>query len=178
MDEIKDDSATAIKQLNSLGITPVMLTGDNELAAIYVADKVGIKNIKSKLLPQDKSAEIENLLNQYGIVAMVGDGVNDAPALARADVGIAMGSAGSGIAIETADVCLMNDKLSLIPFFVRISRKANSTIKINTIFAIVTKFIFIILAVSGLSNLVMAIFADVGVTILVILNSLRLLKYK
>ncbi len=177
-DEIKDDSATAIKELISLGITPVMMTGDNELAAIYVADKVGIKNVKSKLLPQDKSTEIENLLNQYGIVAMVGDGVNDAPALARADVGIAMGSAGSGIAIETADVCLMNDKLSLIPFFVRISRKTNSTIKINTIFAIVTKFIFILLAVLGLSNLVMAIFADVGVTILVILNSLRLLKYK
>lgn len=177
-DEIKDDSATAIKELISLGITPVMMTGDNELAAIYVADKVGIKNVKSKLLPQDKSTEIENLINQFGIVAMVGDGVNDAPALARADIGIAMGSAGSGIAIETADVCLMNDNLSLIPFFVRISRKTNSTIKINTIFAIVTKFIFIFLAVFGLSNLVMAIFADVGVTILVILNSLRLLKYK
>lgn len=177
-DEIKNDSAIAIKELISLGIIPVMMTGDNELAAFYVADKVGIKNVKSKLLPQDKSTEIENLLNQYGSVAMVGDGVNDAPALARADVGIAMGSAGSDIAIETADVCLMNDNLSLIPFFVRLSRKTNSTIKINTIFALVTKFIFILLAVFGLSNLVMAIFADVGVTILVILNSLRLLNYK
>ena len=177
-DEIKNDSAIAIKELISLGIIPVMMTGDNELAAIYVAGKVGIKNVKSKLLPQDKSTEIENLLNQYGSVAMVGDGVNDAPALARADVGIAMGSAGSDIAIETADVCIMNDNLSLIPFFVRLSRKTNTTIKINTIFAIVTKFIFILLAVFGLSNLVMAIFADVGVTILVILNSLRLLNYK
>ena len=177
-DEIKVDSADAIKDLISLGITPIMMTGDNELAAFYVADKVGIKNVKSKLLPQDKSTEIENLLNQYGSVAMVGDGVNDAPALARADVGIAMGSAGSDIAIETADVCIMNDNLSLIPFFVRLSRKTNSTIKINTIFALVTKFIFILLAVFGLSNLVMAIFADVGVTILVILNSLRLLNFK
>lgn len=176
-DEIKVDSANAIKDLISLGITPVMMTGDNELSAIYVANKVGIKNVKSKLLPQDKATEIEELLKQYGIVAMVGDGINDAPALAKADIGIAMGSAGSDIAIETADVCLMNDNLSLIPFFIRLSRKTNSTIKINTIFAIVTKFIFILLAVFGLSNLVMAIFADVGVTILVILNSLRLLKY-
>ena len=177
-DEIKVDSADAIKDLISLGITPIMITGDNELSAIYVANKVGIKNVKSKLLPQDKATEIEELLKQYGIVAMVGDGINDAPALAKADIGIAMGSAGSDIAIETADVCLMNDNLSLIPFFVRLSRKTNSTIKINTIFAIVTKFIFILLAVFGLSNLVMAIFADVGVTILVILNSLRLLNYK
>jgi Cd2+/Zn2+-exporting ATPase len=177
-DEIKDDSANAINNILSLGITPVMMTGDNELAAIYVANKVGIKNVKSKLLPQDKSTEIEDLIKQFGIVAMVGDGINDAPALARADIGIAMGSAGSDIAIETADVCLMNDNLNLIPFFVRLSRKTNSTIKINTIFAIVTKFIFILLAVFGLSSLVMAIFADVGVTILVILNSLRLTNYK
>jgi len=177
-DEIKDDSTNAIKDLISLGITPVMMTGDNELAAIYVADKVGIKNVKSKLLPQDKSTEIEKLIKQFGIVAMVGDGINDAPALARADIGIAMGSAGSDIAIETADVSLMNDNLSLIPFFLRLSRKTNSTIKINIIFAIVTKFIFILLAIFGLSNLVMAIFADVGVTILVILNSLRLINYK
>ena len=176
-DEIKDDSKKAIEELISLGITPVMMTGDNDLAAKYVGSIVGIKDIRSKLLPQDKSTEIEKLQKQFGNVAMVGDGINDAPALARSDLGIAMGSAGSDIAIETADVCLMNDNLSLIPFFVRLSRKANATIKLNTIFAIVTKFVFILLAVFGLSNLVMAIFADVGVTVLVILNSLRLLKY-
>ena len=176
-DEIKEDSKKAIEEILSLGITPVMMTGDNHAAAMYVSSIVGIKDVRSKLLPQDKSAEIEKLSNQFGNVAMVGDGINDAPALARADIGIAMGSAGSDIAIETADVSLMNDNMKLIPFFIRLSRKTNSTIKINVIFAIITKLIFIILAVFGLSNLVMAIFADVGVTILVILNSLRLLKY-
>lgn len=176
-DEIKEDSKKAIEEIISLGITPVMMTGDNHTAAMYVSSKVGIKDARSKLLPQDKSTEIEKLSKQFGNIAMVGDGINDAPALARADIGIAMGSSGSDIAIETADVCLMNDNLKLIPFFIRLSRKANSTIRLNIVFAIITKFIFIILAVIGLSNLVMAIFADVGVTILVILNSLRLLKY-
>lgn len=176
-DEIKNDSKKAIEELLSLGITPVMMTGDNDLAAKYVGSVVGIKDIRSKLLPQDKSTEVEKLQKQFGSVAMVGDGINDAPALAGSDIGIAMGSAGSDVAIETADVCLMNDNLNLIPFFVRLSRKTNSTIKMNTLFAIITKFIFILLAIFGLSNLVMAIFADVGVTILVILNSLRLLKY-
>lgn len=177
-DEIKTESKEAISEIISLGIVPVMMTGDNNNAARFVGTIVGISDIRSHLLPLEKSDEIKKLKEKYKGVAMAGDGVNDAPALANADVGIAMGSAGSDIAIETADIALMNDNLKLIPFIIKLSRKTISTIKINTIFAISTKFIFIVLAVLGLSNLVMAIMADVGVTILVILFSLRLLKYK
>jgi Zn2+/Cd2+-exporting ATPase len=177
-DEIKSDSKTAIKDIKNLQVVPVMMTGDNQNAANFVGTTVGITDIRSQLLPNGKSVEIDKLIFQYGEVAMVGDGVNDAPALAKAHIGIAMGSAGSDIAIETADIALMNDNLNLIPFLIRLSRKTLATIKLNTIFAITTKLIFIVLAVTGLSNLVMAIFADVGVTILVIINSLRLLNYK
>ncbi|MEO6694670.1 MAG: heavy metal translocating P-type ATPase [Ignavibacteria bacterium] len=177
-DEIKIESKEAISEIISLGIVPVMMTGDNNNAAKFVGTIVGITDIRSQLLPVEKSNEIKKLKEKYKFVGMVGDGVNDAPALANADVGIAMGSAGSDIAIETADIALMNDNLKLIPFIIKLSRKTLSTIKFNTIFAISTKFLFIILAVLGISNLVMAILADVGVTILVILNSLRLLKYK
>jgi Cd2+/Zn2+-exporting ATPase len=177
-DEIKTESKEAISEIKSLGIVPVMMTGDNSNAAKFVGTIVGIEDIRSQLLPVEKSDEIKKLKEKYKSVAMVGDGVNDAPALANADVGIAMGSAGSDIAIETADIALMNDNLKLIPFIIKLSRKTLTTIKVNTIFAITTKFLFIVLAVLGLSNLVMAILADVGVTIMVILNSLRLLKYK
>lgn len=177
-DEIKSDSKNAIDEIKALKVVPVMMTGDNDKAANFVGSSVGISDLRSQLLPEGKSNEISKLINQYGNVAMVGDGVNDAPALALANIGIAMGSAGSDIAIETADIALMNDNLNLIPFLIRLSRKTIKTIKINTIFAICTKFLFIVLAVMGLSNLVMAIFADVGVTILVIINSLRLLNFK
>lgn len=177
-DEIKSDSKTAIDDLKNLQVVPVMMTGDNDNAARFVGSLVGITDIRSQLLPDGKSEEMDKLITEYGNVAMVGDGVNDAPALAKANIGIAMGSAGSDIAIETADIALMNDNLNLIPFLIRLSRKALGTIKINTTFAIAAKLLFIILAVSGLSNLVMAIFADVGVTVLVIINSLRLLNYK
>jgi len=176
-DEIKNESKDAISEIKSLGVVPVMMTGDNDKAAKYVGSIVGIEDVRSRLLPVEKSDEIKKLKEKHLSVAMVGDGVNDAPALANADVGIAMGSAGSDLAIETADISLMNDNLKLIPFLIKLSRKTLFTIKVNTIFAISTKFIFIILAVLGLSNLVMAIMADVGVTIIVILNSLRLLKY-
>lgn len=176
-DEIKNESKEAINEIKSLGIVPVMMTGDNDRAAKFVGSIVGIEDVRSQLLPVEKSDEIKKLKEKHLSVAMVGDGVNDAPALANADVGIAMGSAGSDLAIETADISLMTDNLKLIPFLIKLSRKTIFTIKVNTIFAISTKFIFIILAILGLSNLVMAIMADVGVTIIVILNSLRLLKY-
>jgi Cd2+/Zn2+-exporting ATPase len=178
MDEIKPDSAAALKELDALSIEPVMLTGDSEKAANYVAQQVGIKKIFGNLLPENKSEKIKELLQQYGKVAMVGDGINDAPALAQSTVGIAMGAAGSDTAIETANIALMNDKLSLIPFLIRLSQKTLRRIKFNTIGAIAVKIIFITLAFVGYSNLVFAIAADVGVTLIVILTSLNLMKFE
>jgi Cd2+/Zn2+-exporting ATPase len=123
MDEIKPDSAAALKEIDALNIEPVMLTGDSEKAANYVAQQVGIKKIFGNMLPENKAEKIKELLQQYKFVAMVGDGINDAPALAQSTVGIAMGAAGSDTAIETANIALMNDKLSLIPFLIRLSQK-------------------------------------------------------
>jgi Cd2+/Zn2+-exporting ATPase len=178
MDEIKPDSASAIAELNQMKIEPIMLTGDSELSAKFVAQIVNIKKIFGGLMPEDKASRIKALTAEYGNVAMVGDGVNDAPALAQASVSIAMGAAGSDTAIETANIALMNDKLSLIPFLIRLSRATVRTIKLNTMAAIVIKFAFIALALVGYSNLVFAIAADVGVTIVVILISLRLMQFE
>lgn len=177
-DEIKPDSANTIEQIKNLNIEPVILTGDNKKAAEYVASQVGINVVFGELLPQNKSEMIQNLLEQYQSVAMVGDGVNDAPALAKSTVGIAMGAAGSDTAIEVANIALMNDKLSLLPFLIRLSRNTVSTIKKNTIVAITIKVLFIFLAFSGYSNLVIAIAADVGVMLLIVLISLKLMSFK
>jgi Cd2+/Zn2+-exporting ATPase len=177
-DEIKPDSIIAIKQLQKLNITLIMLTGDSQKAAHYVAEEVGIESVFGGLLPENKSDKVKELLEEYGSVAMVGDGINDAPALALSTVGIAMGAAGSDTAIETANIALMNDKLSLIPFLIRLSKKTVARIRFNTIGAIVIKVIFIVLAFMGYSNLVFAIAADVGVTLIVILLSLNLMKFK
>ncbi len=177
-DEIKPDSAQALQEIRQLQIEPIMLTGDNASSAAYVASAVGIREVYGNLLPEGKVAQLQQALNKYGKVAMAGDGVNDAPALAQATVGIAMGAAGSDSAIEVANIALMNDKLSLIPYLVRLSRATVKTIKINTTGAIGVKLLFILLALFGHSNLVMAITADVGVLIIVILISLRLLKWK
>jgi len=178
MDEIKPDSEAALKELEALNIEPVMLTGDSEKAANYVAHQVGIEKIFGNMLPENKAEKIKELLQQYGKVAMVGDGITDAPALAQSTVGIAMGAAGSDTAIETANIALMNDKLSLIPFLIRLSQKTLRRIKFNTIGAIAVKLIFITLAFIGFSNLVFAIAADVGVTLIVILTSLNLMKFE
>lgn len=178
MDEIKPDSAEALKELQQLGITLIMLTGDNERTAMHVAKTVGINEVFGGLLPENKSDKIKELLVIHKYVAMVGDGINDAPALALSNVGIAMGAAGSDTAIETADIALMNDKLSLIPFLVRLGKKTIRTIRINTIGAITVKVAFILLAFLGYSNLVLAIAADVGVTVIVILISLSLARFK
>jgi Cd2+/Zn2+-exporting ATPase len=177
-DAIKPDSIIAIKQLQALNIELIMLTGDSEKAAHYVANTVGIKKVYGGLLPENKSDKMAALLKEYGSVAMVGDGINDAPALALSTVGIAMGAAGSDTAIETANIALMNDKLSLIPFLIRLSKKTLLRIKTNTIGAIAVKVIFIVLAFLGYSNLVFAIAADVGVTLVVILLSLNLMKFE
>ena len=177
-DAIKPDSIAAIKELQALNIELIMLTGDSEKAAHYVANTVGIKKVFGGLLPENKSEKMGALLKKYGSVAMVGDGINDAPALALSTVGIAMGAAGSDTAIETANIALMNDKLSLIPFLIRLSKKTLSRIKTNTIGAIAVKVLFIALAFLGYSNLVFAIAADVGVTLVVILLSLNLMKFE
>ncbi|MDR0864178.1 MAG: cation-translocating P-type ATPase [Candidatus Symbiothrix sp.] len=177
-DEIKPDSAKAIQELQRQGIETVMITGDNQQAAQYVANQVNIREVSGGLLPQDKAHKINELEKKYQSVAMVGDGVNDAPALAASTVGIAMGAAGSDTAIEIADIALMNDKLSLIPFLIRLAKKTVKTIQWNTFGAITVKILFILLAFFGYSNLVLAITADVGVTLVVILISLRLMNTK
>ena len=177
-DEIKEDSKVAIQELIALGVTPIMLTGDNEKAAKYVADHVNIQHVFGNMLPENKAKKIKEFLQEYTFVAMVGDGINDAPALALSTVGIAMGAAGSDTAIETANVALMNDNLSKIPFLIRLGKKTLNRIRINTIAAVLVKFVFIVLAFLGFSNLALAITADVGVTLIVILVSLNLMRFK
>lgn len=178
MDEIKPDSSAALRELEALNIETVMLTGDSEKTAMYVAKQVGIKKIFGNLLPEKKADKIKELLLQHKFVAMVGDGINDAPALAQSTVGIAMGAAGSDTAIETANIALMNDNLMLLPQLIRLSRKTVNTIKFNTMAAIMTKIVFVILAILGYSHLVIAIATDVGVTLIVILVSLNLLHFE
>lgn len=177
-DEIKTESRATVAELRELGVEIVMMTGDNHAPAMLVAKEVGITEVKAEMLPEDKAEAVRELLAKYGATAMVGDGVNDAPALALASVGVAMGAAGSDTAIEAASIAILNDRLELIPYLIRLGRRTISTIKINTAFAVLTKVVFVILAIAGLSSLALAIFADVGVTVLVMLNSLRLLNFK
>jgi Cd2+/Zn2+-exporting ATPase len=143
----------------------------------YTAKQVDIETFFGGFLPEDKQQKVAELITKYKKVAMVGDGINDAPALALSTVSIAMGAAGSDSAIETANIVLMNDRLSLIPFLVKLARKTERVIKINTYGAVLVKLIFVVLAILGFGNLVFAIAADVGVTLIVILLSLRLQKY-
>lgn len=175
-DKIRPESAQVIEDLKKMGITPIMLTGDHKTSAFAVAQKVGIQEVKANLLPEDKAQAIRELLSQYTAVAMVGDGINDAPALALANVGITMSDLGSDTAIETASIVILNDHLNRLPFLVRLGRKSIQTIRINTLLAIAVKLTFISLALIGMSNLALAIFADVGMTVIVILHSFRLSK--
>lgn len=173
-DTIKEDAGETLRSLSAIGITPIMLTGDGTAAAQYVAGRVGIKEVHASLLPEDKVTKIDELMKKYNGVAMVGDGVNDAPALAHATVGIAMGAAGSGVAIENADIAIMNDRVLLLPDIIIAARKMVGIIRFNTILAVGIKFIFLGLAAVGESTIIGAIVADVGVSVFVILNSLRL----
>lgn len=174
-DTVRDTSRQAVADLRSLGIEPVMLTGDNQKTALAVAAQVGITEARGELLPHDKLAAIEALLKK-GPVGMVGDGVNDAPALARANIGFAMGAAGTGTAIETADVALMQDDLRKLPEFIRLSRRVAGVLKFNIAFAIGTKLVFMVLTFTGHTSLWLAIFADMGASLAVVFNGLRLLK--
>ncbi len=173
-DKIRDGAKETIKRLDELGVKTVMLTGDNQHTASYVAKELGISEAYGSLLPDEKVKKVQILRDTYGSVAMVGDGVNDAPSLALSNVGIAMGAKGSDVAIETADVALMNDNILNIPQAVELGQKALRVVKQNVTAALIAKVAFVILAVFGISNLGIAIAADTGVAILVILNGLRL----
>ena len=178
-DKIKSDAAEAISLLKNEGMNRlVMLTGDKYDVAADVAKTVGIEEFHAELLPSDKVALVEQLLadTQNGTVAFVGDGINDAPVLARVDVGIAMGGLGSDAAIEAADVILMDDKPSKIAVAIRQARRTLRIAKQNTGFAIIVKVAVLVLAFFGIATMWMAVFADVGVTVLAVLNSMRTLK--
>ena len=176
-DTVREDSAEAIRELKRIGIhKTVMLTGDNEITAGVIGRLVNVDEIRARLLPQDKVTAVEALAAQYGRVAMVGDGINDAPALAKASVGIAMGAMGSAAALETADVALMTDDLLRIPFVVGLGRQALNIIRQNIAFALALKAVFLVLAIQGSATLWMAVFADVGASLIVVLNGMRLLR--
>lgn len=177
-DELKEDSLLMIKELKGMGITPVMLTGDNRCAARDIATELGIDEYYAELLPENKVEEIEKLMlaqNKKGAVAFVGDGINDAPVIARADVGIAMG-AGSDAAIDTADVVLMNDSPLKIVTAIKIARRTRLIVYENIIFALGIKFAFMALGVFGIATMWEAVFADIGVAIIAILNASRALR--
>ena len=176
-DTVRPEAASVARSLRKMGIEHlVMLTGDNERVAEHIAGEVGLTSFLARLLPADKTEAVKALKRRYGTVAMVGDGVNDAPALAASDISIAMGAAGSDTALETADVALMRDDLTALPGFFALGRRTLATIKVNVAFSIAVKAIFVVLALSGVATLWMAVFADTGVALLVILNGMRLLR--
>ena len=178
-DEIRESSKEVIRKLHQVGIEKtVMLTGDNQRTAEAIGKQVGVSDIKADLLPEDKLNFIKELRDKYQSVAMVGDGVNDAPALAASTVGVAMGGAGTDTALETADIVLMSDDLSKLPYTIKLSRKALAIIKQNITFSLGIKALALLLIVPGWLTLWLAIFADMGATLIVTLNSMRLLKVK
>jgi len=175
-DRIKEDSAEAIRDLKAAGISnTVMLTGDQKDVAASVAGTLKLDSFYAQLLPADKVSRVEELLRE-GPLAFVGDGINDAPVLTRADVGIAMGALGSDAAIEAADVVLMDDKPSKVAQAITISRRTIRIAKENIWFAIGIKVLVLVLAALGLASMWMAVFADVGVTVLAVLNAMRALR--
>jgi Cd2+/Zn2+-exporting ATPase len=176
-DQIRESGPDAVDLLRKQGVQRVaMLTGDNAATAEAIAGHLGLDEARSELLPADKVAAVEDLKSRYGVVAMVGDGVNDAPALAAADVGIAMGAAGTDAALETADVALMADELSKIPYAIRLGRATLRNIKVNVAVSLISKALFLGLAVFGAATLWMAVLADTGASLLVIANGMRLLR--
>lgn len=176
-DVVKDSSKQTVDSLKKLGIKTVMLTGDNDKAASAVADKLGIDEYYAKLMPADKVERVEELLPK-GRLAFVGDGINDAPVLSRADIGFAMGSLGSDAAIEASDVVIMNDDPMKICMAIRISKRCLSIVYQNIAFALLIKTLCLVLSAIGIANMWFAIFADVGVMVIAVLNALRALKVK
>ncbi|MET3605931.1 Cd2+/Zn2+-exporting ATPase [Sphaerotilus sulfidivorans] len=174
-DTVKDSSRAAIAELHQLGVKTVMLTGDNPHTAEAIAQQVGIDQARGNQLPDDKLKAVETFAAE-GPVGMVGDGINDAPALARADIGFAMGAMGTDTAIETADVALMDDDLRKLPAFIRLSRATHAVLVQNIVLALGLKAVFLVLTLMGLGSMWMAVFADVGASLLVVGNGLRLLR--
>jgi Cd2+/Zn2+-exporting ATPase len=173
-DSLRPESKSVIDALKKLKVTSVMLTGDNKLAAQYVAAQVGITKVYGALLPEEKAKLIETLQAKHGRVAMVGDGVNDAPSLARADVGIAMGGGGSDLAIETADVTLMNDAIGTIPYIMGVGQQTFRVVRQNVYGSLIVKGVILIAGVLGAASLSVAVAADAAMAVLVVLNGLRL----
>lgn len=176
-DTLRLEAQAAIEKLNKMGIQTAMLTGDNQKVADYISGKLGVKTVHAHLLPEQKLEIIKKMKEQSKFVAMVGDGVNDAPSLAIADVGIAMGS-GTDLAMETAGVTLMNSNLVYVPFVIKLGRRAMQVIKQNTVLALTVKFTFLILASLGIIGLDLAVLADSGLTVVVILYGLTLFYTK
>ncbi len=176
-DSVREEARQTVNELRRLKIEHlVMLTGDDAATAKGVANEVGVTELRAGLLPEDKVAAVHELLASYGAVAMVGDGINDAPALATATVGIAMGAAGTAQALETANIALMNDSLGRLPFAIRLSRAAMAIIYQNVAFSLGIKAVFLLLVLFGLGSMWLAVFADMGASLLVTLNGMRLLK--
>ncbi|MFJ3045693.1 heavy metal translocating P-type ATPase [Herbaspirillum chlorophenolicum] len=175
-DTVRPTSREAVAELRQLGVHVVMLTGDNAHTAQAIAAQTGIDDARGDQLPDDKLKAVEALGTQYGEVGMVGDGINDAPALARAQIGFAMGAAGTDTALETADVALMDDDLRKIPDFIRLSSKAHRVLVQNITIALGIKAVFLALALAGMSSLWMAVFADMGASLIVVFNGLRLVR--
>lgn len=176
-DEVRPESREALVALRAAGVrSVVMLTGDNAATAAAVGAQVGVDDVHSELLPEDKVAAIERLEREVGPVAMIGDGVNDAPALARATLGVAMAAAGTDVAIETADIALMGDDLSKLAWLVEHSHETLSVIRWNTVLALGIKAVFVVLTFAGIATLWGAVAADMGASLLVVANALRLLR--
>jgi Cd2+/Zn2+-exporting ATPase len=177
-DEVRASSRAVIHALNALNIHTTMLTGDHAAVATRVGEAVGVGAIRAELLPHDKVTAVQALTREHGVVAMVGDGINDTPALAAVSVGIAMGGAGSPQALDTADVALMADDLAQLPFAIRLARFARTLIMQNIVLSFGLKAVFLVLAFFGLTSLWIAILADVGMSLLVTLNGMRPLRLR
>jgi Cd2+/Zn2+-exporting ATPase len=177
-DTLKPTSVEALAMLQRLGVKALMLTGDNQRTAMAIGRQVGLEDVRGGLLPEDKLAVVKELQQKHRVVGMVGDGINDAPALAAASIGFAMGAAGTDTAIETADVALMDDDLRRLPFFITLGRKTSAVLMQNIVLALGIKFVFFGLALFGVATLWMAVFADMGASLIVVFNGLRLLRVR
>jgi Cd2+/Zn2+-exporting ATPase len=178
-DAPRDEAVSCVRELKASGIKHIsLISGDNERVVAAVAQSLGIEDYYAGMLPENKVEAVRNIVLRYGKTAMVGDGINDAPALASATIGIAMGVAGTDTAIETADIALMSDDLLKLPFLIHVARKTLATIKTNIYFSILVKAAFIMAVFLGVANLWMAVAADTGTSLLVTLNGMRLAAIK